>query len=103
MLNQLGYKPNAALLEKMGKIIENTKDYEKIEKHIVDLNDHLKVDNAFVALSNSEDYLKIKIEATDAPTIEKAMKQIEHFAEKYKVKLKKVEGKNTFYILGFYK
>jgi len=103
MLNHLGYKPNDALMEKMGKIIANTKDYEKIEKHIADLHDHLKVNKGFVAISNSEDYLKIKIESGEEEMVAEAINKIEHFAEKYKVKLDKVEGKNTFYILGFNK
>jgi acetolactate synthase small subunit len=103
MLKQLGYSPNEALLNQMGRIIENTKDYSKIEKHIIDLNDVLKVDKSYVAMSNSEDYLKIKIETESKEMIADATHKIEHFAKKFKVKLKKVDSKNTYYILGFEK
>ncbi|MEA3521393.1 MAG: hypothetical protein U9R50_00295 [Campylobacterota bacterium] len=103
MLKQLGYSPNEALLGQMGRIIENTKEYSKIEKHIVDLNDILKVDQSYVAMSNSEDYLKIKIETDNEEIITNAMKKVDHFSDKFKVNLEKVNGKNTFYILGFNK
>jgi hypothetical protein len=101
MLKQLGYTPNEALLNQLERIINNTKSFDKIQKHIFDLNEHLKVDDSHVALSNSEDYFKIKIEAPSPERTEEAMEKVEHFADKYKVALKQVEGKNTFYILGF--
>lgn len=103
MLKQLGYTPNEALLNQLERIINNTKSFDKIEKHIFDLNEHLKVDDSHVAMSNSEDYFKIKIEAPSPERTEEAMEKVEHFADKYKVALKQVEGKNTFYILGFNK
>jgi len=103
MLNQLGYKPNEALLNQMGRIIENTKDYSKIEKHIIDLNDHLKSDKSYVAMSNSEDYLKIKIETDIEDMINDAKEKIKHFSEKFKVQLREIDGKNTYYIIGFNK
>ncbi len=101
MLKQLGYTPNEALLNQLERIINNTKSFDKIQKHIFDLNEHLKVDDSHVAMSNSEDYFKIKIEAPSPERTEEAMEKVQHFAEKYKVALKQVEGKNTFYILGF--
>ncbi len=61
MLNQLGYIPNDILIDQFQKIKENTIGYEKIEKHIMDLHDALKPLNSYVAMSNSNDYLKIKI------------------------------------------
>ena len=103
MLKQLGYTPNEALLNQLERIINNTKSFDKIQKHIFDLNEHLKVDDSHVAMSNSEDYFKIKIEAPSPERTEEAMEKVNHFAEKYKVALKQVEGKNTFYILGFNK
>ncbi len=103
MLTQLGYTPNEALVEQLERIIANTHDYIKIEKHILDLHNHLKVDSAYVALSNSEDYFKIKIEAQSDDMINEAYAKIGHFADKYKVALEQVAGKNTYYILGFQK
>lgn len=101
MLIQLGYAPNEALIEKIGKIIANTTDYAKIEKHIMDLHDALKVDDSFVALSNSVDSFKIKVEAPSIERVEEAHEKIEHFCEKFKVNIKKLEGKETYYIIGF--
>ncbi|MEA1920728.1 MAG: type I secretion C-terminal target domain-containing protein [Campylobacterota bacterium] len=102
MLKQLGYVPNEALLEQMGRIIDNTTEYSKIEKHIIDLSDVLKVDKSYIAMSNSEDYLKIKIEAEGDAMIADANQKVEHFSDKFKVALKKVGSKNnTYYILGF--
>ena len=60
MLTQLGYVPNDALLKQLQRIEENTTGYEKIQKHIMDLHDHLKIDDAYVAMSNSNDFFKIK-------------------------------------------
>lgn len=101
MLNQLGYTPNDILVEQFQKITENTPGYVKIEKHIMDLNDALKPLGGYVAMSNSNDYLKIKIDATSLALKEEAFAKIEHFSDKFKVELQKVDGKDTFYILGF--
>ena len=103
MLKQLGYAPNDALLSQLERIVSNTKSFEKIQKHMLDLHEHLKVDDSHVAMSNSEDYFKIKIEAPSPELAAEAIEKINHFADKYKVALKQVEGKNTFYILGFKK
>ena len=103
ILKQLGYAPNEALLSQLDKIVNNTKSFEKIQKHILDLHEHLKVDNSHVAMSNSEDYFKIKIEAPSPERTEEAIEKVDHFADKYKVELKQVSGKNTFYIIGFSK
>ena len=102
MLTQLGYTPNEALLNQLEKIEKNTVGYEKIQKHIMDLHDHLKVDGSFVALSNSEDYFKIKVEASSPELAQEAHEKIQHFSEKFKVTIKKIEDKETYYISGFY-
>ena len=103
MLKQLGYAPNEALLSQFERIVENTKSFEKIQKHMLDLHEHLKVDDSHVAMSNSEDYFKIKVEAPSPERTEEAIEKINHFATKFKVALQQVEGKNTFYIIGFNK
>jgi hypothetical protein len=103
VLNQLGYMPNEALREQVARIMDNTKDYDKIEKHIIDLHQALKVDNSYVAMSNSNDYFKIKIESLSDELKEEALEKIQHFADKFKVDLQKVDGKDTYYILGFNK
>ena len=101
MLTQLGYKPNEALLTQLKTIEANTPGYEKIQKHIMDLHDHLKVDNAYVALSNSNNYFKIKIESSTPEIAKEAHEKVVHFSGKFKVKVQKVENKETYYIIGF--
>lgn len=101
ILNQLGYTPNEALSLQLGRIEDKTQGYEKIIKHILDLHEALKTDESYVALSNSNDYFKIKIDATGKISAAEAMEKINHFADKYKVQLQKVDGKPTYYILGF--
>jgi len=101
MLTQLGYAPNEALLNQLEKIENNTHGYEKIRKHIMDLHDHLKVDNSFVAMSNTNNYFKIKVESPSPEVAKEAHEKIKHFSDKFKVALNKLENKDTYYILGF--
>ena len=101
MLRQLGYTPNSSLVSQFENIKKNTKEYVKIEKHIMDLHDHLKVNNSYIALSNSKDYLKIKIEAQTEALNEEAHEKVRHFSDKYKVQVEKLPQKDTYYILGF--
>ena len=102
MLTQLGYKPNDALLNQLERIENNTIGYEKIQKHIMDLHDHLKVDGSFVALSNSEDCFKIKVAASSPELAHEAHEKIKHFSDKFKVTINKLENKETYYISGFH-
>lgn len=101
VLIQLGYVPNEALLKQLEKIEENTQGYEKIQKHIMDLHDHLRVDDAYVAMSNSNDCFKIKIDTPSPEMAQEAHEKVKHFSEKYKVKVEKLNNKNTYYIVGF--
>ncbi|QSZ42407.1 hypothetical protein GJV85_09905 [Sulfurimonas aquatica] len=101
MLRQLGYAPNDALEKQLEAIEMNTPGYEKIQKHIMDLHDHLKVDGSFVALSNSCDCFKIKVEAPSPELALDAHQKIEHFSSKFKIDIKKLDNKETYYISGF--
>lgn len=103
MLKQLGYTPNEALLAQIARIEKNTPGYEKISKHIMDLHDHLKVNKAYVSMSNSNDYFKIKLADVSEEETQEAKEKIEHFQDKFKVNLEKVKGTKTFYIKGFNK
>jgi len=103
MLKQLGYSPNDGLLSQLDRIIGNTGGFEKIQKHIFDLNSALRVDDSFVAMSNSTDHFKIKLEAPSPELKDDAREKVMHFADKYKVDLKKLDGKETYYIMGFAK
>ena len=101
MLTQLGYSPNDALLSQLQRIEDNTTGYEKIRKHIMDLHDALKVDNSFVAMSNTNDFFKIKVESPSPEVAEEAHEKIQHFSDKFKVKVNKLENKDTYYLVGF--
>ncbi len=101
VLTKLGYMPSDTLRKQLEQIKNNTKEYEKIIKHVLDLHDALQVDKSYVAMSNSNNYLKIKIEALTPEMREDALEKVERFKEKYKVELQKVEGKDTYYIKGF--
>ncbi len=100
MLTQLGYSVNESVLSQMQRIVQNTKDFKTIEKHIVQLNDALKPFQAYIAMSNSYDYLKIKNES-DENSLKKVDEMVNEWAKKYKIEIKKVEGKETYYILGY--
>jgi len=102
MLIQLGYTPNDALTQQLEEIEGNTPGYEKIQKHIMDLHDHLKVNSAYVALSNSKSHFKIKIESASAELADEAHEKIRHFSEKFKVAIEKLDKKETYYIIGFH-
>jgi len=101
ILRQLDYIPNEALKEQMGRIIDNTTAFNKIEKHVMELHKQLKVDGSYIAMSNSEDYFKIKIEAPSTELTDEAHEKIKHWSEKYKTEVSRVQGKDTYYIKGF--
>ena len=101
MLKQLGYIPNDALIDQLKTIETNTVGYEKIQKHIMDLHDALKVYGSFVAMSNSVNSFKIKIEAPSPEIAQEAHEKIQHFSDKFKVAVEKLDNKETYYIIGF--
>lgn len=101
ILRQLDYIPNEALKEQVGRIVDNTHSFDKIEKHVMELHKQLKVDGSYVAMSNTENYFKIKIEAPSPELTEEAHEKIKHWSEKYKVQTSKVDNKDTYYIKGF--
>ncbi len=101
LLAQLGYTKNEQTLKQMNTIITNTKNFEKFSQHIPSFNDALAVEKAFIAMSNSENYLKIKCqEDPSANNLSAFTDLVNHWAEKYKLDLKQVTNKNTYYILG---
>jgi hypothetical protein len=96
LLTQLGYTPTTGTQEKLKLIIQKTEGYEDIKKHLLALHDNLKHHNSFVALSSSHDFFKIKNEDGS----QEAEEYIQKWASKYRVNLQKVEGKETYYIIG---
>ena len=99
MLTQLGYTVNDSVKSQMESIIKNTKNFFDIQKHIVQLNDSLKPYHSYVALSSSKNYLKIK-NVSEGDLVAKVDEMIKNWANKYKIALEKVDGKETYYILG---
>ncbi len=100
LLTQMDYPVKEATLSQLERIISNTENFDKFAKHIISLNDELKRFNAIVAMSNSHDYLKIKCDSHDEEEIKAFEDIVKHWSQKYKVDIQKVEGKNTYYILG---
>lgn len=101
ILSQLGYSKSDASLQQAEKIIGLTSNFDKFSKHIFTLNDHLKKMNAYIGLSNKSDYLKIKCDENDSDEILKEFhEEVSHWADKYNVKLQKLDNKHIYYILG---
>ncbi len=101
LLTQLGYTKNEQTLKQINDIIVNTKNFEKFSQHIPSFNDALAVEKGFIAMSNSEDFLKIKCEEdSSADNLSAFTELVKHWADKYKLELKQVDNKNTYYIIG---
>jgi hypothetical protein len=101
LLAQLGHTQNEQTIKQMNEIIVNTKNFDKFSQHIPSFNDALAIEKAFIAMSNSENYLKIKCqEDTSADNLSAFSTLVTHWSDKYKLELKQVEGKNTYYIIG---
>jgi len=103
LLAQLGYTKTEQTLIQMNNIIKNTNHFEKFSQHLPSFNDALAIEKGFIAMSNSENYLKIKCEEdTSADNLSAFTALVEHWADKYKLELKQVANKNTYYIIGQY-
>lgn len=101
LLSQLGYSKSDSSMRQAEMVMNQTKDFNKFSKHIISLNDHLKKMNAYVGLSNSSDFLKIKCDENDANEIlEEFHEEVAHWAGKYNVNLQKLNDKHVYYILG---
>ena len=101
ILSQLGYSKSEASLNQAEKMMESTTNFDKFAKHIFTLNDHLKKMNAYVGLSNKSNYLKIKCDENDSEEIlQEFNEEVLHWADKYNVKLEKLDKKPIYYVLG---
>lgn len=101
LLAQLGYTKTEQALKQINDIIENTHNFEKFSQHIPSFNDALAVEKGFIAMSNSVNHLKIKCtEDSSADNLSAFIDLVKHWADKYKLELKQVENKNTYYIIG---
>ncbi len=100
ILRQLGYSVTPNALEQVGRVMENTRDFDYVEKHLIALNDALKPRLSFVAMSSSCDYFKIKNEAEGEEIVKSVNEMINNWSKKYKIELEKVPNKQTYYVLG---
>jgi len=101
LLTQLGYTKTEQTLTQMNDIITNTRNFDTFSSHIPSFNDTLAVEKGFIAMSNSQNYLKIKCnEDISADNLSAFTALVKHWADKYKLELKQVANKNTYYILG---
>ena len=100
VLKQLGYSVTDSAMEQLDKVIENTDGYEYVKKHLITMHDQLQSKLSCVALSSSHDYFKIKNLATGDEMVDEVTEMIIHWSEKYKIAIEKVDGKETYYVLG---
>jgi len=101
LLTQLDYPTNEHTLEQINKAIANTPSFDHFSKHLLSLKDNIAHYYGFIALSNSYDYFKIKCEESESEENIKAFQEATHaWATKYKVTIKQVDKKPTFYIIG---
>lgn len=101
LLAQLGYTKTEQTLHKINEIIKNTKNFNHFSKHIPSFNDALAIEKGYIAMSNSQNYLKIKCnEDVSADNLSAFTQLVKHWADKYKLELKQVGNKNTYYIIG---
>lgn len=101
LLAQLGYTKTEHTLKQINDIIANTKNFDAFSQHIPSFNDALAVKKGYIAMSNSEDHLKIKCnEDISADNLSAFTNLVQDWADKYKLDLKQVDNKNTYYIIG---
>jgi len=101
LLKQLGYSVTEQTLKQINRIIDNTKGLEKFLPHLPSFSDALAVEKGYIAMSNSVDHLKIKCDAdSNADNLAAFTELVNRWADKYKLTLKKVENKDTYYIIG---
>ncbi len=100
ILRQLGYSVTPNALEQVQRVMENTKDFDYVEKHLISLHDALKPKLSFVSISSTHDYFKIKNEAGTTEMIKNTNEVINQWSKKYKIAVQKVPNKDTYYVLG---
>jgi len=101
ILKQLDYTVTKSALEQLEKVKNNTRGFDYVEKHLITLHDQLKAHLSYVALSSNKDFFKIKNEAKGEEMIAEVNKIISRWSDKFKIDIEKVDGKNTYYVLGY--
>lgn len=99
LLTQIDHQVTDANVKAIEKVILNTKNFSKIEQHLIPFKDNLTKMDTLLTLSSSSDNFKIKIETTNIIRINEAIHFIDHWANKYNVFLEK-KNDTTYYIIG---
>lgn len=101
LLSQFGYQKSEPMLKQMENIINNTNKFNSFSQHLLSLHDNLAHVKGYIAMSNSEDYLKIKRgEELSKEIAEEYKNTVTSWADKYKIELQNVKDTSTYYILG---
>lgn len=98
----LDYNISNALMLQLERIQKATQNFEQISKHILNLHEQLKPFDSYVALSSTNDYVKIK-NCAKTDFIKETDNFINNWAKKYKITIEKVPNKETYYIKGYEK
>ncbi len=101
LLTQFGYSITPSSVQQVKAIIENTKGFDNVHRHLIALNDKLKSYEGFIGLSSSKEYFKIKNTTSDEDTRKLVEDMILQWSEKYKIKIEKVPNKQTYYVIGY--
>jgi len=101
ILKQLGYTVTDSALKQVEKVINNTRNFEQVEKHLISLHDQLQSHLSCVALSSTKDYFKIKNLAQGDELVRNVNEIIKRWSEKFKIAIEKVDGKDTYYVIGY--
>lgn len=96
----LDYNVNEAIV-KQGEVAIKAGNFNEPDlNHIINLHEKLKALGGFVALSNSQSVFKIKCESKDEEKLKEFNLDVVDFAKKYNFNIEKLNGKETYYILG---
>ena len=100
ILLALGYTSSEAVITQLRGILSKCDFTDTELEHIVTLNDKLKIYDAYIAMSNTNPYFKIKNEAATKERKEAVVDMIKTWSDKFNIALEKVPNKDTYYILG---
>lgn len=100
ILLALGYSVNDGTINKLRNILSKSDLNESEIDKILALNEKIDMYDSNVMMSNSHDYFKIKIQSSDPKEIEAANEIINAWAKKHKILIKKLENKETYYIIS---
>ncbi|KAF0591169.1 hypothetical protein CINF_1384 [Candidatus Campylobacter infans] len=100
ILVSLGLTPNEALKDQVRRCVEdNGLSVPDLDK-LAALNDEIKIYHGYVALSNSEDVFKIKCDSSDPTMLKDFNVTVYNWAQDNNFKLKKIDGKEVYYLTG---